>query len=243
VLDRRPHAAVRLTMPATADTRSRANSEPVWATVEVFRLPPRLTSKPAWMERLSPAERQRAERIGDRGLRDRYIVVRVALHDSLERNISPNATARTDTARCPACGRPSRKPTLEGTAAHVSLSHTAELVTIALSNVGVGIDVERRDTPRDLALAARWFTSSEQRLLADGAVRFRDLWARKEAVGKLVGVGIAHGALGTDVTRSRAQWRDRSCWLRDLKVADGTSCALATAAPVDTLRLESHDVP
>ncbi|MEF2976677.1 4'-phosphopantetheinyl transferase family protein [Subtercola sp. YIM 133946] len=67
------------------------------------------------------------------------------------------AALRLDTApsdvvvdrRCPRCGASHGRPTLPGTGLYVSVSHSADLVVVALTAAGpVGIDVERIDSPR-----------------------------------------------------------------------------------------------
>ena len=82
-------------------------------------------------------------------------------------------------------------------ALHVSIAHSGEFVACALSDRRVGVDIERADRPEaDDALAA----ASARRPNAGGSSTCRPhqrtralirLWARKEALAKALGVGLA----------------------------------------------------
>jgi 4'-phosphopantetheinyl transferase len=104
---------------------------------------------------------------------------------------------------------PSGKPFLgQGSAVHFNVSHSAGLGAIACTTVGeVGIDIElvRQDlAAREIAL--KNFTKREAALVAAEATRtqalkFFQLWTRKEAVLKAVGCGITEGLDSVDVSQ------------------------------------------
>lgn len=83
----------------------------------------------------------------------------------------------------------------------VSVSRTAGLVVVAARRTGaVGVDVERIRPLPALALARRWFPSTELAWLGDRpeagrTVDFLRLWTAKEAVGKALGQGLRDGGL------------------------------------------------
>lgn len=88
---------------------------------------------------------------------------------------------------------PSGKPYLpDHPAFHFSISHSGDLVVCAVSSVPVGVDLE---LPRRLrpGIAARWFSPSEQALLAEAPNAFFELWMAKEAVLKEIGCGLSGG--------------------------------------------------
>ena len=96
---------------------------------------------------------------------------------------------------------------LDRPALHVSIAHSGEFVACALSDRRVGVDVERTDrSEADDALAARVCTSAERRQLEHLPVGPRKralirLWARKEALAKALGVGLAVPFEQLDVRR------------------------------------------
>ncbi|MFI1254530.1 4'-phosphopantetheinyl transferase family protein [Streptomyces netropsis] len=98
---------------------------------------------------------------------------------------------------------PGGRPRLGGAAEglHVSVSHCAGVVAVALSRLGpVGVDVERLRPLPAVALGRRWFSAAEARWLADRPAleqpaAFLWLWTHKEAIGKVRGVGLSDGGL------------------------------------------------
>lgn len=81
---------------------------------------------------------------------------------------------------------------------HFNLSHSGDLVAVAVTlDREVGIDVERIDPGRDvLKLAPRALAPAEADAVAAAAPETRSLlfhqaWARREAVAKCLGVGLA----------------------------------------------------
>lgn len=95
-------------------------------------------------------------------------------------------------------GRPSLAPPFEHLGLHFNLSHTEDLVALAVCrHVCVGIDVEKLG-PVSLAVAERFFSAAEvaqlRALPADSQPRrFMQLWTLKEAYLKAVGTGLAGG--------------------------------------------------
>ncbi|GGP46724.1 4'-phosphopantetheinyl transferase family protein [Streptomyces abikoensis] len=101
-------------------------------------------------------------------------------------------------------GREARgRPWLGGAAEglHVSVSHCAGVVAVALSRLGpVGVDIERLRPLPAVALGRRWFSAAEVRWLAERAAgeqpaAFLWLWTHKEAIGKARGLGLSDGGL------------------------------------------------
>ena len=96
-------------------------------------------------------------------------------------------------------GRPALRPAQAGML-DFNWSHSGDCALVALGrHVAPGIDVERRrERPRGLDLARRYFSPAEARWLASCAPERRDeaflaLWTAKEAVLKALGRGLAFG--------------------------------------------------
>ena len=71
----------------------------------------------------------------------------------------------------------------------ISISHRGEYATAAISLTGdlIGVDVEKIE-PRPEGWADQYFTKEE--LIADDEAYLTELWAKKEAVLKLLGLGL-----------------------------------------------------
>jgi len=98
---------------------------------------------------------------------------------------------------CPQCGRPHGKPSAASSGLQHSVSHSGELIAVAVAHDPVGVDVEQSDARRHDpdALARLVFSGAERAVLttADPSTRARDFlvaWTRKEAVTKATGDGL-----------------------------------------------------
>ncbi len=102
------------------------------------------------------------------------------------------APGRVDVERrCPGCGEPHWRPTLPGTGLHASVSHSGDLVAVALTRVApVGVDVEQV-VEVDTGGLARTVLHPDEPVA--GPDDFFVYWTRKEAVVKATGDGIAAG--------------------------------------------------
>jgi 4'-phosphopantetheinyl transferase len=111
---------------------------------------------------------------------------------------------------CPRCGRPHGRPVVVGPPAavrwQVSLSHSARHVMVAATDAGpVGVDIEQVSATGfagfdDVALSSAERTEVE-RLAPAAQARARAVyWARKEAVLKATGRGLAVDPCAVEVT-------------------------------------------
>ena len=105
----------------------------------------------------------------------------------------PAAKIRLDRS-CPECGKPHGKVRAEGV--ELSVSHSGELVGVAVADLPVGIDVEKIDPEVDVdGVAGFAFADHELRELGrlrgiEKARVFTEYWTRKEAVLKATGEGL-----------------------------------------------------
>lgn len=159
------------------------------AEIVIYRR--RLTG-PADGSNLSADEHERAARLRFADARQRFVAARAALRDVLGRHIgiAPDKLVFATGAF--------GKPVLAGLAhpPHFNLSHSADLLMIAIASRPVGIDIEVR---RPLGSMAQMidlaFSNTERAALAslygsDHSAAFFDLWTRKEAVTKAHGDGF-----------------------------------------------------
>jgi 4'-phosphopantetheinyl transferase len=162
---------------------------------------------------------------------------------------------------CGQCGRPHGKPVVKGSALSPSVSHSGDLVAVAVARTPVGVDVEQLDG-RARPLGGDGDTQALARLvLADGeqaalaalrpsarAREFLAAWTRKEAVTKATGDGLRVSF--SDVVIVTGEGAPRlvawpypqppdSVSLMDLEVAAGYVAALAVLGRCDTVR--AHD--
>ena len=158
---------------------------------------------------LSDDERYRAGSFRTTALRDIYIAAHGTLRLILATSLGKPADRLAFTAN--AWG----KPRLVGADAdiHFNLSHSGNRFLIAVSRSGpIGVDIERIASEPPYEIETSTFTQFEQSRL-DGLppqsrkLAFYDFWARKEAVIKGVGRGLAMDLQEIDV----ALGVDRAC--------------------------------
>jgi 4'-phosphopantetheinyl transferase len=168
---------------------------------------------------LSPDERAETERFRGARLRGRFVVAHGALRAVLARHL------RRDPREVAVVRAPDSKLRLAAEEVRFNLSHSGGLAVVAVtSDHEVGIDVERvrPDFPA-LSVADRFFSADERIALRavddrQRACAFFELWTRKEAYLKAVGVGIANGL--DDSPRG-------DCAVLPLHVASGYAAAIA----------------
>lgn len=188
---------------------------------------------------LDEGERARAAEFVSPRDEQRFVIGHGALRILVGRElgIPPAALAWAPGAH----GKPALAP--PWSALHTSLSHSADLIAVAVTaSLPVGIDIQRLVPGLDtVALSARFFRPPEARYVAAGrdagsrADRFARLWARKEAVVKAAG-----GRLWPNL-RIAVQRRDvvrcadpaGPCRVADVAAPPGfrAAVALAGAAP------------
>lgn len=174
---------------------------------------------------LDPLELQRLKAY----LRDedkaRFLLGCTIVRRLLARRLSlPAASIKLDRT-CPDCGRPHGKVRAEG--AELSVTHSGDLVGVAISDRPVGLDVEKVDPGIDVDGMAR-IALSEAELAAlprndERAHAFTTYWTRKEAIVKATGDGLR-----TDlrtITGPPAGFQ-----VRDLDVDPGYVAALAVVS-------------
>lgn len=213
-------------------------------------LPEHEATLPGYHDLLSPEERLRADRLRHPGAHVAFVVGRGLLRELLGRvcGRSPKDILLQRTPQ----GRPFLAP---GQGDWVfNLSHSGDWVLLGLCrNRDLGLDVEAvSPRMRVLELARRFFAKAETAALeqappADQRRLFFEIWVRKEAYVKALGVGLslplpAFSVLedpgGTPGERPVSSPSGARGWLfGGLSVAPGYAAALATRPPWPVLSL------
>ncbi len=153
---------------------------------------------------------------------------------------------------CGRCGEQHGRPQLPGSGLNASVSHSADVVTVALTGAGpVGVDVEAVRVIDFAAVADKVCTPAELahlRVAAD----FYAYWTRKEAVLKATGEGLARPMADLHVAPPRSApallrlggGTPPACQLADISVGDGYHACVAvlTADPVAVAVLDAGEL-
>ncbi|MEU7730937.1 4'-phosphopantetheinyl transferase superfamily protein [Streptomyces sp. NPDC040724] len=183
---------------------------------------------------LDADERARAERMVQPADRHRYrashLGLRVLLGSCLGSAPQGIRLIRED---CPCCGGPHGRPAVADAAFHFSLSHSGDLAYLALAARPVGVDIEAIPGPQAVADVINALHPAETAELNALAVDQRPtalarLWARKEAVLKATGTGLAEGLTHPYVGSHPAPTHPPGWTLTDLPAPHDYRAALAT---------------
>jgi 4'-phosphopantetheinyl transferase len=196
-----------------------------------------VTVGPAGLADLDRGERDRAEAFLFPADRHRYQVAHVMLRRVLAgyTGTAPG-TLRLGRERCPRCGAPGKPVLAPGahTAPSFSLTHSGDVVIIAVAGRPVGVDVER-DPARCVCSLAEALHPADAAWVAGLAEPDRHeaiitCWVRAEAALKCTGQGIGHG-LGDFPVRpgSAADHGVNRCTVRQLATPEGYRAAVALA--------------
>ncbi|MCP2312014.1 MULTISPECIES: 4'-phosphopantetheinyl transferase family protein [Kitasatospora] len=192
-------------------------------------------------EVLDTEERQRARAFRRDSDREAYVMAHAVLRGLLGSHLGMDAAALPLTREpCPGCGGPHGRPALRGAGVHFSLSHSGDLVMVALATAPVGVDVEQvpsAQATQDVQSMLHPDEAAELLALVeqDRPLAVARAWVRKEAYLKGLGTGLSRSPgldyLGTGPVPAASP----PGWLiRDITVPTGYAAALslATRRPV-----------
>jgi 4'-phosphopantetheinyl transferase len=156
----------------------------------------------------------------------RFTVAAVLLRTLLGRRLRVDPRAVAIDRTCALCNEPHGRPRVLGTDIEVSVSHSGQLVAVAISEAGpVGVDIEQLRRLDYRAVGRRVFTDRELDATRDPSAFFA-LWTRKESVLKAAGVGLHMPMTQVLVTPAEEQ-------PRLLRLGDATPPArMVDAAPI-----------
>lgn len=230
---------------AGADVPSGGSPAPVRCQVWLAGL---AAYRPAHESLLDEVELERLRRYQLAADRSRFTIAAALLRLVAARHLAiPPRRVAVDRS-CPRCERAHGKPVLRGTGApHVSISHSAELVALAVTDAApIGVDVEVV-AERDYAGLASVFLADTETM--DGPGAFYTLWTRKEAVVKATGDGLRMPLADVVVSDAAGPARliryggsTQACCMQDLSLQPGYAGAVAVMAEgpleVDICRAE-----
>ncbi|WP_030419825.1 4'-phosphopantetheinyl transferase superfamily protein [Streptomyces sp. SCSIO 75703] len=189
-------------------------------------------------ELLDAEERDRARAFRHDRDRTAYVVAHAALRDVLGVLLGLPAEA-LPLARepCAGCGGPHGRPVLRTPGVHFSLSHSGDLVLVALAPAPVGVDVEGLATDRAVLGARSALHPAEAEELAllpahGRPAAFTRAWVRKEAYLKGLGTGLVRDPALDYVGTGPLPATPAAGWsLRDVAVPAGYAAAVALRTP------------
>lgn len=182
---------------------------------------------------LTPQEQQRRRAYGQQGDRDRFTV-----GTALLRRLVTHETGVGDVAvvrACSRCDQAHGRPRIAGLDVHVSISHSDQVVAVALSHdAAVGVDVERI-APRDVEGLGPIVLDPIEPAARPGD--FYRYWCRKEAVVKATGDGLRVPLREVVVSPAHEppallayEGRARPCAMADLDLDPGYAAAVVGLA-------------
>jgi len=192
---------------------------------------------PAGLADLGQGERDRAEAFLFPADRHRYQVAHLMLRRVLAGYTgTPPGALRLAREPCPRCGAPG-KPVLEPgprPAPSFSLTHSGDMVIIAVAGRPVGVDVERDAAGCVCSLAQALHPADAAWLAGRGEPDRHEAiitcWVRAEAVLKCTGQGIGHGLGGFPARPGGAAGSAANgCTVRQLAAPEGYRAAVALA--------------
>ena len=191
---------------------------------------------------LDSHETDRRERFHIAEDRDRFTLAAVLLRAVVGRATGVGASTVVVDRNCDRCSRPHGRPRLPLAGLETSVSHSGDVVLVAITAAGrVGVDVEFVETRSHADMLPSVCTKAEQAFVKTPE-DFYAYWTRKEAILKATGEGLHRDM--TDVVVAPpasppsllflAGVRDPPCFMADL-AADGYAGAVAvlTTDPVE----------
>jgi 4'-phosphopantetheinyl transferase len=171
---------------------------------------------------LSSEEQHSAARFVAREHREAYVVQHAMSRGILARyaNIDPQGLQFRR--------GPRGKPFLVGGGGlELNLSHADDVALLAVArDLGLGVDLERYDSPLELAALRRIVLAPDEPALDRHA--FLRIWCRKEACLKATGVGLVDDLTSISVAGDRVVVGSETVHVRDLIVDADHAAALAT---------------
>jgi len=187
---------------------------------------------------LSAPELARARRYRLAADTDRCLLGAVLLRVAAARHLGIRPADVAVDRSCDSCGAQHGRPQLPGSGLQASVSHSGDVVAVALTSAGpVGVDVEAVRSIDFAAVTERVCTPGERNHV-DGATDFYTFWTRKEAVLKATGEGLNRPMTDLEVTPPRSApvllrlgaGAPPACQMSDISVGNGYQACVAVLA-------------
>jgi 4'-phosphopantetheinyl transferase len=195
---------------------------------------------------LSGPETQRAARYRLQADRDRFVLATALLRIVAACQAGGDPAELEVNRSCERCGAQHGRPRLPGTGLAASISHSGDVVAVALTaGLPVGVDVEAISARDYEPLVPRVCTAAERQFVRT-AEDFYAYWTKKEAVLKATGTGLRTPMTAVTVTppgTAPVVEGVEPCRLATISAGAGYAAAVAvlTASPV-TFDVSDADV-
>jgi 4'-phosphopantetheinyl transferase len=121
-----------------------------------------------------------------------------------------------------------------------SISHSGSLVVYSDSKMDVGIDIEQHDEI-DFDALSDFFSSAEKQYIlssTDTKRRFFEIWVKKEAILKALGIGIVNGMKEFNCMEESVTIKNDRWYFHKLEFGDNYTCFLCSKTADPELELE-----
>jgi 4'-phosphopantetheinyl transferase len=201
---------------------------------------------------LSDPELARAQRYRLAADSDRCRLGAVLLRMAAARHLGIRPADVAVDRTCGRCGAQHGRPRLPGTSLQASVSHSGDIVAVAMTSAGpVGVDVEAV-RGIDFAAVTESVCTPRERNYVHTATDFYTFWTRKEAVLKATGEGLQRPMTDLDVTPPGAApvllrlgaGAPPACQMAEISVGNGyqASVAVLAADPVTISTLYASEL-
>jgi 4'-phosphopantetheinyl transferase len=179
---------------------------------------------------------------------DRCLLGAVLLRIAAARHLGIRPADVAVDRTCGRCGAQHGRPRLPGTSLRASVSHSGDIIAVAITSAGeVGVDVEAVRSI-DFAAVTESVCTPRERNYVRAATDFYTFWTRKEAVLKATGEGLNRPMTDLDVTPPGSapvllrlgSEASPACQMADISVGDGYHAAVAVLA-ADPVGFSTHD--
>jgi 4'-phosphopantetheinyl transferase len=183
---------------------------------------------------LAGPEAARAARFRLRADRDRFVLATAVLRAAAASRVGADPAGVPVDRGCEHCGGQHGRPRLPGTGLAASITHSGDVVAVALTEGGpVGVDVEAIGSRAYESLLTRVCTAAERQDVHT-ARDFYTVWTRKEAVLKATGTGLRTPLTSVTVTPPgqppgvlELAGGEPACVLADVEAGAGYAAAAA----------------
>jgi len=183
---------------------------------------------------------------------DRSLLGAVLLRMAAARHLGIRPEEVAVDRTCGRCGAQHGRPLLPGSGLHASVSHSGEIVAVAITSAGpAGVDVEAVRGIDFAAMAERVCTPGE-RSHVHAAADFFTYWTRKEAVLKATGEGLNRPMTDLEVAPPGSApvllrfggGAPPACQMSDISVGNGYQACVAVLAanPVTFSTLDASEL-
>ena len=133
----------------------------------------------------------------------------------------------------------SGKPVLDNTNHHFNISHTANIIGIAITTKGaIGIDIQEHREFEKLEASFTFFSKVEQKAILAAELPKRklvELWSKKEAFVKAVGGQMFEMSAQADISSSSSIWSERPYFFYPLNLEFNGYAWLVSSFPVNSI--------